>query len=416
VPSRTLLFLAVSIGLALFPASAGAQAVWPDVFDPDQLMALELELDPADWDTIRHDATNSIEVPAQFSAAGEETSLLVSVRRKSSRALPSEDDPRKVGLKVDINEYVDGQKWGGLVKLSLENGSDTDPIAEGLAWNLHELASGEGFYAPGHHPGLAAWVKVSVNGEDLGVYVNVEQRDKQFLRNRGIFSSEASSFSWLYEVDDINGFAYEVGGPEHSPAFTTLCYAPFGATSGKKPAACPTPSDAALALELPELIDMPAMLTQGAVDAFTSNGDALFSHGKNYFFADFAGGRKRMYLPWDLDAAITDASAGIYGRETRRGLEQTVWQSVILNHPVFRRQYNDILLGLTDPETTGPLSEAALQRLLDRVEPVLSQALADDPYMPIDAEERFAELRTWMANRVASVRAQALASQPAPRA
>ena len=38
-----------------------------------------------------------------------ETTILVSVRRKSSRALPSEADPIKVGLKIDINEFVDGQ-------------------------------------------------------------------------------------------------------------------------------------------------------------------------------------------------------------------------------------------------------------------------------------------------------------------
>ena len=99
-----------------------AQAqMWPEVFDPFQLTTLNLELDPADWDTIRFDTTNEIEVPAMFGAA-DETPILVSVRRKSSRALPSEADPRKIGLKIDVNEFVDGQEWHGLVKLSLKSG------------------------------------------------------------------------------------------------------------------------------------------------------------------------------------------------------------------------------------------------------------------------------------------------------
>jgi hypothetical protein len=57
-----------------------------------------LAIDPADWDTIRFDTTNEIEVPAQFWADGE-SPILVSVRRKSSRALPSESNPLKIGLK-----------------------------------------------------------------------------------------------------------------------------------------------------------------------------------------------------------------------------------------------------------------------------------------------------------------------------
>lgn len=37
---------------------------------------------------------------------------------KSSRALPSEANPIKIGLKIDINEFVASQQWHGLVKLS----------------------------------------------------------------------------------------------------------------------------------------------------------------------------------------------------------------------------------------------------------------------------------------------------------
>jgi hypothetical protein len=88
---------------------------------------------------------------------------------------------------------------------------------------------------------------------------------------------------------------------------------------------------------------------------------------------------------------------------------------VILNHPVFRAQYNSIILGLTDP-SAGPLSTAAIGALLDGVEPVVSEPLAEDPYAGVaDAAGLFAGLRAKVADRVASVRAQALANNPAPR-
>ena len=104
------------LALIFLVAAPGALAqAWPEVFNPFQILTLNLQLDQQDWDTIRHDLTNEIEVPAMFWADGE-TPILVSVRRKSSRALPSEANPIKVGLKIDINELVDGQKWRSLTK------------------------------------------------------------------------------------------------------------------------------------------------------------------------------------------------------------------------------------------------------------------------------------------------------------
>ncbi len=120
------------IALIFLVAAPGALAqAWPDVFNPFQILSLNLQLDQQDWDTIRHDLTNEIEVPAMFWADGE-TPILVSVRRKSSRALPSEANPIKVGLKIDVNELVDGQKWRSLTKVSLENGADSGVVRRGL--------------------------------------------------------------------------------------------------------------------------------------------------------------------------------------------------------------------------------------------------------------------------------------------
>lgn len=344
---RYLTILLIALGL-IAPVPGQAQT-WVDVFNPFQVLTLNLEIDPTDWDTIRHDTTNEIEVPALFWADREEgTKLLVSVRRKSSRALPSEAIPIKVAYKVDINEFVNGQRWRGLTKVSLENGADTDPISEGLAWNLHEMATGPGFYPSDYHAGLAAWVRLFINGQHIGLHINVEERDSQFLRNRVLprgTTSEGVTRSWLYEIDDRGAGAFELedGDLPHGPTWTTLCYAPFTVGNKKNPP-CPTPNDATLATQLPDLIDMPIMLTQGAVDAFSSNNDALFTHGKNFRHIDFNTTlfptRKRSYLMWDLDAAITDVEANIYAQKARRGFSQTEYQRVILSHPTFREQYN----------------------------------------------------------------------------
>jgi hypothetical protein len=269
---------------------------WPGVFDPFTVLSLYLVMTGSDRDKIRRDITNEIEVPAQFNAAGE-APIAVTVRRKSSRALPSESNPIKVGLKV---KTVTG-RWHGVTTLSLENGADIGPVREGFAWSLHELASVDGFYGAGYHAGLASWVRVYVNGAYIGVYVNAEQRNKQFLRNR--FGTTTGV--WLYEIDDINGWALEAGDP-HSRAFNALCFPPFQA-AGKKggSTSCAQPSDAQLEVLLNQYIDMRAMLVEGAIDAFTNNSDALFTHGKNFKFVDFADpALRRLYYPWDLDTGL----------------------------------------------------------------------------------------------------------------
>jgi spore coat protein CotH len=405
---RVVLVSTMAVLVGSFAAPAAAQS-WPQVFDPFVVRTFNLEITPADWDTIRFDTTNEIEVPAMFQSDAE-TPILVSVRRKSSRALPSEADPRKIGLKIDINELVSGQQWHGLVKLSLENAGDIHVLHEGMAWQLHQLAAAAGYYGPEAYPALANWVRVYVNGEFLGVYSNVEQRDTQYLRNRGV---RVSGKTWLYEVDDIDSWALESGDP-HSPTFLALCYPPF-APSAKKAASCRTPADAVLESTLDAAIELDAMLAQGAIDAFTDNPDALFSHGKNFFFADFDhSGLKRRYIPWDLDAVFRSTSGSIYGDVGRKGVTQTPYESILLNHRALRGRYNAILSAMIG--SGGPLSEANVHAFLDALQPILAPVIAEDPYITEDPAATFAALKTWISARIANVQTQIAANgPPAPR-
>jgi hypothetical protein len=380
---------------------------WPEVFDPQVLRTLSIAMSAQDWDFIRKDLTETY-LPGWFSADGE-TPIFVAIRRKSSRALPSEANPIKVGLKIDINEYVDGQTWRGLTKLSLENGADSGVVEEGLAWAMHRLA-GETFGFP---VAFANWVRVNVNGQYIGVYVSAEQRDKQALRQRDLWAGDET---WLYEQDG-GDIIIEEGDP-HSPAVAHLCYSPFR-PRGKS--ACAIPNDAALEADLRAWVHMDNFLAQCAAEALTANTDALCSHGKNTFFVDFSASRmaegyRRFYMPWDLDAVFDSdkTNANIYGVRSGRRLYQEPYESVILNHPVFRTEYNAKVLALTDP-STGTLSAAALHAFLDQAEALLGPSLASDPY-PTSGAGSFSTLKTWLSARVTSARNQAIANtNPAPR-
>src|SRR5687768_15924352 len=371
------IFLAVVAALLTHPLVARGQSPsYAQLYNPLNVYNLNFEMAPGDWAAIQADTTLDLEKPAWFSADGE-SKMLVSVRRKSLSA-----DSDKISLKIDVNEYFDQNVWHGVKKLSFENGFDADVVSEGLAWYLHRQAAtlpGDN-YLPGH----AAWVNVNLNGAPLGVYANVEQVDKRFLRNRDLWTEGAT---WLYKKSDIGVQTKEEGPSGNSPAVTALNYSPFTQSN--------TPPPAGYEAQLESLIDMKGMLTLGAVNAFTANSDELFTKGKNFWFADFQGG-KRAHFPWDLDAVFKGTNESIYG-------SNTPYTSYILNNPQFRDDYNEIMLDLLN----GPLSVASLHAFLNDLEPALTPSLVADPNSNIEnVAGHFDDLREWITLRHANVLAQ----------
>ena len=372
------------MALAIVPVGKVYAQDWPDIFNPLELVALNLEMDPGDWNTIQHDEKFDIEVPAMFWMDGEKP-ILVAVRRKSSDPLGG-GPFLKVSLKIDINELVPGQLWHGLRKISLENGDDQDVASEGICWEVHRLATGSEGY--GYDSARASWITLVINDVHTGIYLSVEQRDKRFLQNRGLY---IGGQTWLYKMDGGGQFELKVGGPEDSPTVEALCYAPFRTNPD-----CETPGEEELPGELAKLINMQGMLSLGAADAFISNSDALFTHRKNCFFADFLNGT-RMYFPWDLDSALGNASPDIYG-------DDTTYEIILLGNPTIRAQYSQIMNDLI----CGPLSASSLVAFVDAIEPVLTEALENDANNQIEGSiaDHFDSLRNYLSNRVANVTAQ----------
>ena len=61
---KSLLRVSVLLMIVLIGAPGTLAQAWPDVFNPFQILTLNLQLAESDWDTIRHDLTNEIEAPA----------------------------------------------------------------------------------------------------------------------------------------------------------------------------------------------------------------------------------------------------------------------------------------------------------------------------------------------------------------
>lgn len=363
--------------LVLIGTGAAADS-WSEVYDPFRVRTLHLQMEAgSSWGAVVSDSDFDNPQNAQFWTEAE-APIAVTVKRKSDPAVGN-----KVSVKIDINARVPGQRWHGLKKLSLENGAEGGLVKEGFAWHMHRLASDAGIY--GYAAAYASWVRLVVDGQLIGVYTSVEERDDQMLKNRGMWKDNAT---WLYK-NDPNPTVEEGSG--NSPTFTHFCFSPF--RSG-----CASPGD--FEADLSAWIDMQGMLTLGAVEAFTANRDGLFTHnGKNHFFADFAPPLmlKRLYFPWDMDTGISDANGTLFGWAG-------AYQTLILGHPWFRQWFLHIMNDLLQ----GPLSAESLTTFLDRLEPILTPALLEDPNSTLEGDPagHFESLRRWVTNRIANVRSQ----------
>jgi spore coat protein H len=300
------------------------------------------------------------------------------VRRKRSGG------ERKVGLKVDINEFVRGQRYFTLRKLSLENGVSSGDESDGTDVREYfaEYLSWRAMVLSGAVSGRAAFARVTINGESFGVYVNVEQVDRSFLRSR-----LGDNHGWLYKKSGHNDGPRTHKDNFDDPYEEYFCFW----RSGNR---CPVPSPEALAAELPEKLDIPQILRVGAVNAIIANTDGPIFKDNNYYWYDWDGG-PRVYFPWDLDTALK-ADTHVLGADAHTSM----YTDVLFVH--WRDDYAAILGELVESR----LDRDAILAEIDRAEALTGAAFAADPFVSGSAALAAAALRDYYANRIAAVQAQ----------
>ncbi len=434
---------AIVVGLLVCVCGAGtAKAlVTPEnMYDLGTIHTFYLQMDPCDFQEMRFTAgDNYNETPGQVlpnPATGQydwwqgwlgqspiddpddpNDFIEVAIRRKSGIALPSEADPQKIAIKVDISKpgYTPpAQRFGGKKKLSLENGCDSSLITEGLAWRIYQAA--------GVVASRANWVKVYLStdlGETwnyMGLYINVEQIDEEFLEDH---MPNRHDYGFLYQRTENLGEIKETRAGEANP-FRFKWY-PFDHPTDVSETSAPSDWVA----QTPERVDMDQLLKFGAVEDFISNQDGTINKGNNFYYYDWATNptdpnlmdpdykQPRMYFPWDLDTCMTGATTTPIiddrGGSFVRGLilEQQK-NGTPLGYHTFQADYYSTYKSLID----GPLTTANLQALISSIQAAISAEVAADPYAGVSASEEFSRLNSYVAARRTFVNGQLSALVP----
>ena len=181
------------------------------LFDPLRVHRIDLVLTPEGIESLR--AEPRVEVPAELRFAydeGElpEEPLLVAVRIKGrAGSLRSIDD--KPALKVDINEYVAGQRFFGMKMLTLNN--QVQDRAKLREWLTYTIMRAVGVPAP-----RVGYVWLTLNGLVYGLYAHIETPDDLWLDRH--FPSTQHLYEGAYGNDlfasHLNRFEVDEGDPE----------------------------------------------------------------------------------------------------------------------------------------------------------------------------------------------------------
>lgn len=386
------------------------------VYGLDHLLRVELELPADDWDTLR-DQSRSIEEMLMVEGCQDqpfespftwfearatidgEVFERIDVRKKGFVGSLSEEKP---GLKLDLAEYVDGATFEGARRLTLNNSvSDASFVRQCLAYST--------FTDVGLPASRCSLAQVTVNGEDLGIYVNVEPIKKPMLRRH--FDSDEGN---LYEGTLSDFREGWTGTLEKKTNEDEDDWSDVEALVDAVQA-----DEDELLEALDAVVDLDQFFRFWATEVLVQHGDGYAGNTNNFYvYADPSDGRFR-FLPWGVDMTL-----GVWEEGDEEVADEwaavSIYASSVLpwrlyNHPEGRERYEqalqdvlsegwdedrlldrlDTMAALIEPELSGTewaAVEARIEgvgRLVEGRRGTLEQALEDGlpdwPWEPRDS-------------------------------
>ena len=302
-------------GPQMGPAEPGARVAKSDVvpvsasvpfYDPATLRTLFIDFADADWEEqMAAFKDTDVEVPATLTVDGRAYhDVDFSFRGASSFMMVPEG--RKRSLNVTLDNVHKDQDIAGYNSLNLLN-SHEDPSF--LRSVLYLDAARD--YLPA---AKANWVRVVINGENWGVYVNVQQVDKPFLAE---WFTTKSGTRWKVPGSPNGRGGLEYLGPD-AAAYKQI-YEIKGADDPKAWAALAeltrvlneTPP-AALERALAPILDVDNVLRFLALENVFVNNDGYWARASDYNIYRDSSGRFRL-IPHDTNETFPVRAAGGFG-------------------------------------------------------------------------------------------------------
>jgi spore coat protein CotH len=297
---------ALGIVAALIPDPAGAQT--PDtLFNGDVLHELRLFVNERDLGELRDHYAENTYYPADLHwGAFRVRNVGIRSRGNGSR------NPHKLGLKIDFDKYVTGQRLRGFESLVLDNlWQDPSMVRERVAMALFEKL--------GQPASREVFARVYINERYEGLYAVVEPVDADYLE-RHIDDRAAHLFEYRWREpygfedlgDDLSRYQRLWEAETHSRDPMGVLYSPIR----EMVRAIGGPVDRAWRSQVERYVDLPQVVTHAAIEAFMAEGDGLLGEWgmNNLYLYRPSGTVQHRVIAWDRDHAFQAADTSVFRR------------------------------------------------------------------------------------------------------
>lgn len=353
------------------------------VFDPERVIEIQIEMDPADWDALRLQTRSFLDVigsscleppvrpftyfPAAVTIDGQHIEN-IAVRKKG---FFGSLDTQKPSLKLKLDAYIEGQHYSGVKNLTFNNNkSDPSHVRQCLGYWLFDRA---GIPSP-----RCNFARVSVNGANLGVFTNVEPIKKQFLSR--YFSNNSGN---LYEgaLSD-----WRTGWVDTFQRKTNKEYVDRSDIEALVPLmALP---DAELLDGMAPLVDVDDFITFWMMERLIGHADGYARNTNNFYvYIDPTTGLYH-FIPWGIDSTFWDSDLPLPW-ETNAP-PTVVWSEGIITRRLFRHAetqpiYYERARELLDNVWIEAEIDAEIERMRQQVGPHVDAAAQSDFNANVDA-------------------------------
>ncbi|MDA0812926.1 MAG: CotH kinase family protein, partial [Verrucomicrobia bacterium] len=278
-----------------------------DFYDPSVIRTLFFEFEDQDWEAEMADFYHTdVLVPAKLTVDGKELKKQVGVAFRGNSSFFTVGAGSKRSLDVRIDAIDDDQRLRGYKTLNLLNGhADPSFIREALFSTIG------GHYIPAPK---VNFVKVVINGEDWGIYVNSQQFDSDFLQDwfntkKGVRwkvpAAHGGGAGLVYQGDDESSYSgyLQKSDKKDTDALKRLIH--LCKLLHDAPSMEPDKIEAALA----PVLDVDSSLWFLAIDRVFLDGDGYLSRGSDFAMLEDEYGRFHM-LPHDSNESFRKEGAG----------------------------------------------------------------------------------------------------------
>ena len=275
------------------------------IFDDSYVHHIDIQID--DWDKFLEEAPEEEYTECDVEIDGELfTSIGLRAKGNNSRRLVEEYGLDRYSLKIEFDHFQEGNTYYGLDKMSLDSSFQDNSYLKN--YMTYDMMSFMGVPSP-----LCSYVRVTVNGEDWGLFLAVEEPEEAFARR-----NFGADYGMLYKPDyrsleDANNdvaLKYTTDNPEEYD--NIFRHAKFDCTESDQQRliqALKVLSEGQ-GTELESAVNVDEVLRYFTVQVFVVNLDSyLGKTGHNYFLYEEDG--VISMLPWDYNLAFATYSLGM---------------------------------------------------------------------------------------------------------